>query len=208
MARAGSQRWLKGHVVPGPLPPRAGRQRGRRLRDYPGAPRCRGRALPQTPPAPAVPAAAPPRASPARCTPGRDQAGAAPVEPERTIADGWKLRVLPSAEGGLGQEPLVESLQGQRLVSAGPAPFQCVRREVKEHLARERVVSRVQGCKPAQHLEDVGVMGEPVEQGMTGGHGVLRSRSLPARHIATVDQNRQPCAAFAAAARHRDHVTR
>src|SRR6185312_5292642 len=98
-----------------------------------------------------------------------------------------KLRVLPSAEGGLGQEPLAESLQGQRLVSAGPAPLQRVRREVKEHLAGKRVVSRVQGCKPAQHLEDADVTGEPVEQGMTGGHGVLRSRSLPARHIATVD---------------------
>jgi hypothetical protein len=62
--------------------------------------------------------------------------------------------------------------------------------------------------KPAQHLEDASVAGEPVEQGMTGGHGVLWSRSLPARHIATVDQNRQPCAAFAAAPRHRDHATR
>jgi hypothetical protein len=43
---------------------------------------------------------------------------------------------------------------------------------------------------------------------MTGGGGVLRSWSLPAGHIATLDQNRQLRAAFAAATRHRDHATR
>jgi pimeloyl-ACP methyl ester carboxylesterase len=32
----------------------------------------------------------------------------------------------------------------------------------------------VQGRKPAQHLEDVGVAGESVEQAMTGVHGILR----------------------------------
>jgi hypothetical protein len=35
---------------------------------------------------------------------------------------------------------------------------------VEEHLAGERVVARVQGRKPARHLEDVSVAGEPVEQ--------------------------------------------
>jgi hypothetical protein len=44
---------------------------------------------------------------------------------------------------------------------------------VKEHLARERVVARVQGRKSAQHLEDVSVAGEPVAQSATGSHGVL-----------------------------------
>jgi hypothetical protein len=53
-----------------------------------------------------------------------------------------ELRVLPSAEGRLGQEPLAQSLQVQRLGPAGPAPLQRVRSEVKEHLARERVVAR------------------------------------------------------------------
>jgi hypothetical protein len=43
-----------------------------------------------------------------------------------------ELRVLPSAEGGLRQEPLAQSLQGQRLGRAGPAPLQRVRGEVKE----------------------------------------------------------------------------
>jgi hypothetical protein len=66
----------------------------------------------------------------------------------------------------------------------------------------------VQGRKSAQHLEDVSVAGEPVEQGTTGSHGVLRSRSLPAWHITTVDQNRQPWAAFAVAVWDRDHEMR
>jgi hypothetical protein len=102
-----------------------------------------------------------------------------------------ELRVLPSAEGRLGQEPLAQSLQVQRLGPAGPAPLQRIRSEVKEHLARERVVTRVQGRKSAQHLEDVSVAGEPVDQGTTGSHGVFGSRPLPGGHIATVDQNRQ-----------------
>jgi len=119
-----------------------------------------------------------------------------------------QLGVLPAAEGALGQVPLAQSLQGQRLGPAGPAPFQRVGGKVKEHLAGERVVSRVQGCKPAQHLEDAGVAGEPVEQGTAGGGRVLVSRALLAGHVTTVDQNRQSQAAFTASARHRDQATR
>jgi hypothetical protein len=109
-----------------------------------------------------------------------------------------ELGVLPSAEGALGQVPLAQSLQGQRLGPAGPAPLQRVRGEVKEHLAGERVVSRVQGRKPAQHLEDVSIAGEPVEQGATGCCRILVSRALLAGRVTTVDQNRQPQAAFTA----------
>ena len=119
-----------------------------------------------------------------------------------------QLGVLPAAEGALGQVPLAQSLQGQRLGPAGPAPFQRVGGKVKEHLAGERVVSRVQGCKPAQHLEDAGVAGEPVEQGTAGGGRVPVSRALLAGHVTTVDQNRQSQAAFTASARHRDQATR
>lgn len=62
-------------------------------------------------------------------------------------------------------------------------PLQRVRGEVKEHLAGERVVSRVQGRKRAQYLEDVSVAGEPAlpnvrasqipgrERGCAGGRG-------------------------------------
>jgi len=110
-----------------------------------------------------------------------------------------ELRVPPPAEGRLGQEPLAQSLQGQRLGPAGPAPLQRVRGEAKELLAGERVIARVQGRKPAQHLEDVSVAGEPVKQGVTGSHGVLGSRPLPGGHTATVDHNRQPQEALAAA---------
>jgi hypothetical protein len=39
---------------------------------------------------------------------------------------------------------------------------------MKEHSAGERVVARVQGREPAQHLEDVSVSGQPVEQGAPG----------------------------------------
>ena len=96
---------------------------------------------------------------------------------------------LPAAEGALGQEPLAESLQGQRVGPAGPAPVQRVRGEVEEHLAGEGVVARVQGHKLAHQLEDVSVAGEAVEQDTTGGHGVLGSGPLPGRHITTVGQN-------------------
>jgi hypothetical protein len=42
-----------------------------------------------------------------------------------------QLGVLPAAEGALGQEPLAQSLKGQRLGPAGPAPVQRVRGQVK-----------------------------------------------------------------------------
>jgi hypothetical protein len=77
---------------------------------------------------------------------------------------------LPSAEGTLGQEPLAQSFQRQRLGPAGPAPLRRVRGEAKEHLAGKRIVSWVQGHKPAQRLEDVSVAGESVDQGTTGSH--------------------------------------
>jgi hypothetical protein len=69
---------------------------------------------------------------------------------------------------------------------------------VKEHLAGEGAVARVQGCEPAQHLEDVGVAGEPAEQGTTGSGRVLVSRALLAGQVTTADQNRQLQAAFTA----------
>src|SRR5258708_6428493 len=79
-----------------------------------------------------------------------------------------ELLVVPAAEGALGQEPLAQSLQGQRVSPAGPAPVQGVRGGVEEHLAGEGVVSRVQGRKLARQLEDVSVAGEPVEQDTAG----------------------------------------
>jgi hypothetical protein len=75
------------------------------------------------------------------------------------------------AEGALGQGSLAQSLQGQRLGSTGPAPLQRVPGEVKEHLAGERVVVRVQAREPAHHLDDVSVAGESSEQSTTGSHG-------------------------------------
>jgi hypothetical protein len=109
-----------------------------------------------------------------------------------------ELGILPSAEGALGQEPLAQPLQDQRPGPVDPAPRQRVRGQVKEYLAGERVVSRVQGREPAQHLGDVSVAGEPVEQGTTGSCRVLGSWPLPAGHMTTVNQNRQLRAAFAA----------
>jgi hypothetical protein len=47
----------------------------------------------------------------------------------------------------------------------------------------------VQGRKLAHQREDVGVAGEPVEQGPAGGHSVLGSWPLPGRHTTTVGQN-------------------
>ena len=100
-----------------------------------------------------------------------------------------ELLVLPAAERALGQEPLAESLQRQRVGPADPASVQRVRGDVKEHLAGEGVIPRVQGRKLAHQLEDVSVAGEPVEQDTAGGHGVLGGGPLPGRHITTVGQN-------------------
>ena len=60
-----------------------------------------------------------------------------------------ELVVLPSAECALGQEPLADPLQGQRLFRAGPAPVQRVGGQAEEDLAREGVVA---GCKGASSL--------------------------------------------------------
>ena len=87
------------------------------------------------------------------------------------------------------QGPLAESLQGQRVSPAGPAPVQRVRRDANQHLAGEGVISRVQGRKLAHLLEDVSVAGEPVEQDPAGGHRVPGNGPLPGRHITTVRQN-------------------
>jgi hypothetical protein len=60
---------------------------------------------------------------------------------------------------------------------------------MKEHLAGEGVVSRMQGRKFARQLEDVSVTGQSVEQGLASRHGVLGGGPLPSRHITTVGQN-------------------
>jgi hypothetical protein len=67
---------------------------------------------------------------------------------------------------------------------------------MKEHLAGEGVIARVQGRKLAQQLEDVSVAGEPGEQGLARGDGVLGDGPLPGRHTPTVGQNHRSPAAF------------
>jgi hypothetical protein len=47
----------------------------------------------------------------------------------------------------LGQEPLAQSRQGQRVGPAGPAPVQRVRGDAEEHLAGKGIVPRVQRRK-------------------------------------------------------------
>jgi hypothetical protein len=74
---------------------------------------------------------------------------------------------------------------------------------MKEHLAGEGVIARVQGRKLAQQLEDVSVAGEPGEQGLARGDGVLGDGPLPGRHIPTVGQNHRSPAALPADARRR-----
>ena len=54
---------------------------------------------------------------------------------------------------------------------------------------REGVVPRVQRRKLAHQFEDLSVARQPVEHHAAGGHGVLRGRPLPGRHITTVGQN-------------------
>ena len=57
---------------------------------------------------------------------------------------------------------------------------------------RGRCCPAVQGHKLALQLDDVYVAGQPVEQGLAGGHGVLRGGPLPCRHVTTVRQNHRP----------------
>ena len=71
---------------------------------------------------------------------------------------------------------------------------------MEEHLAGEGVVPRVQGRKLADQPEDVSVAGEPAEQGLAGGHGVLGDGPLPGRHIPTVEQNQRSPGGLAEAA--------
>ena len=72
-----------------------------------------------------------------------------------------ELVVLPPAEGALGQEPLPDPLQGQRLFPAGPAAVQRVGGQAEEGLAREGVVAGMQGRELAHELEDVSAAGQP-----------------------------------------------
>jgi hypothetical protein len=79
-----------------------------------------------------------------------------------------ELLILPAAERALGQEPLGQPFQGQRINPADPAPVQRVPGEAKEDLAGEGVVPRVQRRKLAYQPKDVSVAGKPVEQDPAG----------------------------------------
>ena len=67
---------------------------------------------------------------------------------------------------------------------------------MKEHLAGEGVISRVQGRKLAHQLEDASVAGEPVEQDTADGHGVLGGGPVPGRHTPTAGQDHRSPAAY------------
>jgi hypothetical protein len=85
-------------------------------------------------------------------------------------------------------ETLAESLQGQRVGPADPAPVQRVGGELEEDLAGEGVVVRMQRSKLGQHLEDVCIAAESVEQDSAGGGRVFGGGSLGGRHTPTVEQ--------------------
>jgi len=114
-----------------------------------------------------------------------------------------ELLILSAPERALGQEPLGQPLQGQRINPADPAPVQRVPGEAKEDLAGEGVVQRVQRRKLARQLKDVSVASKPVEQDPAGGHGVPGSGPLPGWHTTTVGHNHRSPAAFPADARRR-----
>jgi hypothetical protein len=85
-----------------------------------------------------------------------------------------ELLVLPVTECAIGQEPLPDPLQSQRVSAISTAPVKRVGGEAKEDLAGEGVVSRMQRRERAQQLEDVCVACQPVEQDLAGGSRVLR----------------------------------
>src|ERR1039458_8081113 len=60
---------------------------------------------------------------------------------------------------------------------------------MKEHLAGEGVIPRVQRRKLAHQLEDVSVAGEPGEQGLARGDGVLGGGPLPGVKKTDAGQN-------------------
>ena len=117
---------------------------------------------------------------------------AGPVRSRRGAAAAAKhcvleLGVPPAAEGGLGQEPLAQSLQGQRIGPAGPAPVQRVRGEAEEHLAREGVVARVQGRKLAHQTRRRQRRGRARRAGPGGQSRRPRAVGpLPGGHVTTV----------------------
>jgi hypothetical protein len=81
-----------------------------------------------------------------------------------------EFRVRPSAEGGLGQEPLVQSLPGGGSTWL-PRTSPGVCGEVREYLAGDRVVSRVQGR--ASPLSTSEMPASRAGPSTTGSHGVL-----------------------------------
>ena len=100
-----------------------------------------------------------------------------------------EFRVLAAAEGGLGQEPLAQSLQGQRVGPAGPAPVQRVRGDAEEHLAG-KVLSR--GCR-GQVRWPAGRCQRRARARQAGGDGQSRrprsrGASLQACHDGKADQ--------------------
>ncbi len=85
-------------------------------------------------------------------------------------------RVVPPGAGGRPGRPRTNPARPQR---GGGTP------------RRGSVVPRMQWHELAHQLEDVYVVGEPVEQGPAGGHRILECGPLPGRHTTTVGQNHQ-----------------
>jgi hypothetical protein len=94
----------------------------------------------------------------------------------RTCAQAGTVRVVPPRAAGRPGWP--------RTSPARP-------RRHEGNLAGEGVISRMQGRKFTQQLQDVKVAGEPVEQDTAGGHGVRGDGPLPGGHISTVGQNQR-----------------
>ena len=97
-----------------------------------------------------------------------------------------QLLVLPPAEAALGQEPLPDSLQGQRVCPAGAAPVQRVAGQAEEDLAGEGVVTRMERLQFAEQPEQLGTVAQPAQQDPAGCGRVLGCGPLPGRHTQTV----------------------
>ena len=122
------------------------------------------------------------------CHPAASSSRSGPVPPGKAAAAStayWSLAFGRPRKVHPGRNRSRRPCQGQRVSPAGPVPVQRVRGEVEEHHAGEGAVPRVQGRKLAHQPGDVSVAGEPAED-MPGGHGVLRGRPLPGRHITAV----------------------
>jgi hypothetical protein len=94
--------------------------------------------------------------------------------------------------GVLGQEPLADPVQRQRIGRAGPGPRERVCGEAEEDLTGERVIARAQRRQVPGQVRQRRVLGQAGEQDAPGGDCVLGGGRSCGWHDQTVAERRRP----------------